>query len=413
MAKINAEIKERRQNTDWGISVLLLRTKKCTFKESFRDQRWAWEESVRAEKRDRDAERERERDVSASTPSSVWSKLGCVRAFSSPNTKCTHTAQLRSDWWWRWRRNVSFSLSASLSLFSALTLSSHAHLWSLKLSLKMRVSSDELFSTLKKCTFFTSSEIHEKQGLYTLWLHPVHVLSCVTCPCLFVSIILPAQREYVPDCIRCGGRSFIPCLQCQGSKKGRRGSFTTLRCSACNQHGLQPCPDCTIDESSSISVAARITALARSSIPDTTYEEHDVRVQVQHCTSKTSRDRAQDEKQKKEAPAVTDTERQEEDPETEHNDEDDTIFTPPAEFQDLNVAMETQAVIQTTEENQMHSPSRNLSGNHPVIRAEAEVHAPDKSGESKHIKLQDNHGISAKEATSNSAENSGDEMSFI
>ena len=43
-----------------------------------------------------------------------------------------------SDWWWRWRRNVSFSLSASLSLFSALTLSSHAHLWSLKLSLMWR-----------------------------------------------------------------------------------------------------------------------------------------------------------------------------------------------------------------------------------------------------------------------------------
>ena len=30
------------------------------FKESFRDQRWAWEESARAEKRDRDAEREKE-----------------------------------------------------------------------------------------------------------------------------------------------------------------------------------------------------------------------------------------------------------------------------------------------------------------------------------------------------------------
>ena len=44
----------------------------------------------------------------------------CVHA--CPTTKCTHTAQLRSDWWWRWRRNVSFSLSASLSLFSALTL---------------------------------------------------------------------------------------------------------------------------------------------------------------------------------------------------------------------------------------------------------------------------------------------------
>ena len=59
------------------------------FKESFKDQRWAWE----------------------------------------------------TDWWWRWRRNVSFSLSASLSLFSALTLFSHAHLWSLKLSLGNRFAS--------------------------------------------------------------------------------------------------------------------------------------------------------------------------------------------------------------------------------------------------------------------------------
>ena len=45
--------------------------------------------------------------------------------------------------------SLSLSLSASLSLFSALTLFSHAHLWSLKLSLKMRVGSNELFSTLK------------------------------------------------------------------------------------------------------------------------------------------------------------------------------------------------------------------------------------------------------------------------
>ena len=48
------------------------------------------------------------------------------------------------------RERNSLSLSASLSLFSPLTLFSHAHLWSLKLSLKMRVSSNELFSTLKK-----------------------------------------------------------------------------------------------------------------------------------------------------------------------------------------------------------------------------------------------------------------------
>ena len=49
----------------------------------------------------------------------------------------------------REKKRLFLSLSASLSLFSALTLSSHAHLWSLKLSLKMRVSSNELFSTLK------------------------------------------------------------------------------------------------------------------------------------------------------------------------------------------------------------------------------------------------------------------------
>ena len=63
---------------------------------------------------------------------------------------------------WRWRRNVSFSISASLSLFSAPTLYSHAHLWSIKLSLKMRVSSNELFSTLKKKQRLTFS---------CLWLH--------------------------------------------------------------------------------------------------------------------------------------------------------------------------------------------------------------------------------------------------
>ena len=64
------------------------------------------------------------------TSSSRWrTTLWSSHAFSK-------RAQLRSDWWWCWRRNVSFSLSAYLSLFSALTLFSHAHLWSLKLSLK-------------------------------------------------------------------------------------------------------------------------------------------------------------------------------------------------------------------------------------------------------------------------------------
>ena len=43
---------------------------------------------------------------------------------------------------------LSLSLCISISLLRPYTFS-HAHLWSLKLSLKMRVSSNELFSTLK------------------------------------------------------------------------------------------------------------------------------------------------------------------------------------------------------------------------------------------------------------------------
>ena len=58
-------------------------------RESFKDQRWAWEESVRAKKRDGDAERER--DVSASTPSSVTKRKrdcawGCTRGTSTDTT---------------------------------------------------------------------------------------------------------------------------------------------------------------------------------------------------------------------------------------------------------------------------------------------------------------------------------------
>ena len=69
-------------------------------------------------------EREKERDVSASTPTSVTDDG--VDAETS----------------------LSFSLSAFLSLFSAFTLCSRPHNRS-SFSLKMRVSSKELFSTLK------------------------------------------------------------------------------------------------------------------------------------------------------------------------------------------------------------------------------------------------------------------------
>ena len=49
---------------------------------------------------------------------------------------------------------TSLSLSLHLYLSSPpLHFFSHAHLWSLKLSLKMRVSSNELFSILKNILF--------------------------------------------------------------------------------------------------------------------------------------------------------------------------------------------------------------------------------------------------------------------
>ena len=44
----------------WAQANFSAQTFKPAHKESFKDQRWAWEKSVRAEKRDRDAEREKE-----------------------------------------------------------------------------------------------------------------------------------------------------------------------------------------------------------------------------------------------------------------------------------------------------------------------------------------------------------------
>ena len=53
---------------------------------------------------------ERDRDSDTSKCTSHHTQVPC------PSTKCTRTAQLRSDWWWRWRRNVSFSLSLCISI---------------------------------------------------------------------------------------------------------------------------------------------------------------------------------------------------------------------------------------------------------------------------------------------------------
>ena len=98
-----------------------------------------------------------------------------------PTTKCTHTAQLRSDWWWRWRQNVSFFLSLSLFMSTSLSVFFLAlTIGSINIFSKMRVSSKELFSTLKnvkryvkvcsssQSSFFDATTIEEVMATWLL-----------------------------------------------------------------------------------------------------------------------------------------------------------------------------------------------------------------------------------------------------
>ena len=45
-------------------------------------------------------------------------------------------------------------------------------------------------------------------------------------------------------CMECGGRHFIICHECKGTKRGKGGESRTLKCSACNENGLLPCFVC-------------------------------------------------------------------------------------------------------------------------------------------------------------------------
>ena len=49
-------------------------------------------------------------------------------------------------------------------------------------------------------------------------------------------------------CGYCGGYEFIPCRKCNGSKDSVKNTFTNefkaLRCTHCNENGLEPCPGC-------------------------------------------------------------------------------------------------------------------------------------------------------------------------
>ena len=50
------------------------------------------------------------------------------------------------------------------------------------------------------------------------------------------------------NCPLCNGYKLVPCQKCRGSKNSIANDFTTtfraLRCTNCNENGLEPCPEC-------------------------------------------------------------------------------------------------------------------------------------------------------------------------
>ncbi len=56
------------------------------------------------------------------------------------------------------------------------------------------------------------------------------------------------RMETVKECGYCGGYEFIPCRKCSGTKNSIKNNFTSefkaLRCTHCNENGLEPCPAC-------------------------------------------------------------------------------------------------------------------------------------------------------------------------
>uniref|UniRef100_A0A670ZIR0 Glutaredoxin and cysteine rich domain containing 1 n=1 Tax=Pseudonaja textilis TaxID=8673 RepID=A0A670ZIR0_PSETE len=55
--------------------------------------------------------------------------------------------------------------------------------------------------------------------------------------------------QHPHECLSCGGFGFLPCSMCHGSKMSMfrnrfTDSFKALRCTACNENGLQRCQNC-------------------------------------------------------------------------------------------------------------------------------------------------------------------------
>lgn len=63
------------------------------------------------------------------------------------------------------------------------------------------------------------------------------------------SLFLLQRLETSKNCGFCGGYEFIPCRKCGGSKDSVKNTFTNefkaLRCTHCNENGLEPCPGCS------------------------------------------------------------------------------------------------------------------------------------------------------------------------
>ena len=49
-------------------------------------------------------------------------------------------------------------------------------------------------------------------------------------------------------CEECGGRRFVVCIECNGSRRGKEVFGKYLKCSHCNENGLMACATCAAAE---------------------------------------------------------------------------------------------------------------------------------------------------------------------
>lgn len=66
---------------------------------------------------------------------------------------------------------------------------------------------------------------------------------------VFLSFFFEQRVQHPHECLSCGGFGFLPCSACHGSKMSVfrncfTDSFKALKCTACNENGLQRCRSC-------------------------------------------------------------------------------------------------------------------------------------------------------------------------